>query len=175
MQKDLRATWSQALGTFLLPLFLVLGLRWLLIEPFVIPSGSMIPTLLIHDHILVNKLAYGIRLPIGNGFLYKWDTPKLADVVVFKYPKNTDVFFVKRLIGLPLDRIRISSNIIYINDIAVQHSVNSDNFQAKQYLDDWDDFNYYLEQPNLHLKRTQKGSISDFAEFTVPANSLGVT
>ena len=71
-QGDLRATWIQSLVTFFWPLVFFLGIRWLLIEPFVIPSGSMIPNLLIHDHIFVNKMAYGLQNPFKERLAYLW-------------------------------------------------------------------------------------------------------
>ena len=79
-----KGTWDQAILTFLFPIALVLGLRWAFIEPFVIPSGSMIPNLLIHDHILVKKFAYGLRLPFADKWLVRWANPERGQVAVFK-------------------------------------------------------------------------------------------
>ena len=115
-QPDLRATWPQALLTLFGPILLFLGVRWLIAEPFVIPSGSMIPTLHIHDHILVNKLAYGVHVPFSKSWLTHWSNPKRGDIVVFRYPENPDVFLVKRAIGLPGDRVALQSGALRIND-----------------------------------------------------------
>jgi signal peptidase I len=84
MAKDKRGTWPQALLTFFTPLVLIALLRWLIIEPFVIPSGSMIPTLLVHDHIFVNKLSYGIRYPFSKKYLIRWNLPKVGEIIVFR-------------------------------------------------------------------------------------------
>jgi len=115
-RQDFRATWSQALLTLFGPILLFLGVRWLIAEPFVIPSGSMIPTLHIHDHILVNKLAYGVHVPFSKSWLMHWSNPRRGDIIVFRYPENPDVFFVKRAIGLPGDKVTLQSGALRIND-----------------------------------------------------------
>lgn len=113
---NLKGTWNQAILTFLLPILLVMGVRWALVEPFVIPSGSMIPNLLIHDHILVKKFSFGLRVPFADKWLLQWDQPSRGDIVVFKYPENPDVYYIKRLIGLPGDRIEVNSGRISVNE-----------------------------------------------------------
>jgi signal peptidase I len=107
--------WPQALVLFFLPIFLIFGLRWFFYEPFVIPSESMVPNLYIHDHILVQKFAYGLKPPMGDGWLFKWSQPGRGDVIVFRYPENRDVFFIKRLIGLPGDIIRTKGMSLTVN------------------------------------------------------------
>lgn len=108
--------WPQALMLFFLPIFLIFSLRWFFYEPFVIPSESMVPNLYIHDHILVQKFSYGLKPPMGDGWLLKWSQPKRGDVVVFRYPENRDVFFIKRLIGLPGDKIKTKGMSLTVND-----------------------------------------------------------
>jgi signal peptidase I len=114
-QKNLKGTWNQAILTFLFPILLVLGLRWAFFEPFVIPSGSMIPNLLIHDHILVKKFAYGLHVPFSDKWLAQWTKPQRGEIVVFKYPENPEVYYIKRLIGLPGDEIEVKNGRISIN------------------------------------------------------------
>lgn len=104
-KKDLRGTWAEAILGFLFSLLAVLAIRWALIEPYVIPSGSMIPTLLIHDYILVNKFAYGLRLPFTQSYIFRWSSPKRGDVIVFHNKTEEDIFLVKRVIGLPGDEV----------------------------------------------------------------------
>ncbi len=113
--KNLKGTWNQAILTFLFPILLVLGVRWAFLEPFVIPSGSMIPSLLIHDHILVKKFAYGLRFPFLNHWLIQWAQPERGQIVVFKYPENPGVFYIKRLIGLPGDTVEVHSGRVTVN------------------------------------------------------------
>lgn len=110
-----QGTWPKAISLFMAPLFLVFFIRWILVEPFVIPSESMMPNLMVHDHILVSKYSYGIKAPFGDGWLYRFSEPKRGDIVVFRYPENREVFFIKRLIGLPGDNIIIQNGQIVLN------------------------------------------------------------
>jgi signal peptidase I len=96
-------------------LLIVLLFRSFLFEPFKIPSGSMIPTLLIGDFILVNKFAYGLKLPVLNTKFISVGEPERGDVVVFRYPKDPSVNFIKRMVGLPGDNITYRNKTLYIN------------------------------------------------------------
>lgn len=113
--KSHKTTWTRALFTFLAPLALIFGFRWALYEPYVIPSGSMIPTLFIHDHILVNKWVYGLRVPWTNHWLWNWKQPELGDVVVFRYPMDQNTFFVKRIVALEGDTIEVREGQLILN------------------------------------------------------------
>lgn len=100
----------------LFPVFLiVLLLRSFIAEPFKIPSGSMIPTLLVGDFIIVNKFSYGVRLPVLHTKIMDMDSPSRGDVVVFRYPVDPSTDYIKRVIGLPGDRVRYVNKILYIN------------------------------------------------------------
>ncbi len=104
------------------PIFLiVLLLRAFLVEPFRIPSGSMIPTLLVGDFILVNKFDYGIRLPVINRKIIDIGDPARGDVVVFRYPENPSTPFIKRVVGLPGDHIAYRGKRLFINGEAVAY------------------------------------------------------
>lgn len=96
-------------------LLFVLVLRSFVFEPFRIPSSSMMPTLLIGDFILVNKFAYGIRLPVVNTKVIEIGEPKRGDVMVFRYPKNPSLDYIKRVIALPGDKIGYFNKHVYIN------------------------------------------------------------
>ncbi|MDX2456536.1 MAG: signal peptidase I [Gammaproteobacteria bacterium] len=109
------ATWIEYCKSFFPVILAVLLLRSFLVEPFRIPSGSMMPTLLVGDFILVNKFAYGIRLPVLNKKIVAIDEPERGDVVVFRYPKNPSVDYIKRVVGLPGDKVGYYNKIIYIN------------------------------------------------------------
>ncbi|MCX7089230.1 MAG: signal peptidase I [Methylococcales bacterium] len=95
---------------------IVLLLRSFLVEPFRIPSGSMMPTLLVGDFILVNKFTYGIRLPVINTKIITLNSPQHGDIVVFRFPKDPTVDYIKRVIGLPGDRISYYDKTLRIND-----------------------------------------------------------
>lgn len=114
-KKGRQGRWPNALALFFVPLILFFSFRWLVLETFVIPSESMVPNLLIHDHILVQKYIYGIKPMMGDGWLLNWAEPKRGDVVVFRYPENRDVFFIKRLVGLPGDKIEVSGMNVKVN------------------------------------------------------------
>jgi len=93
----------------------VLLLRSFLIEPFRIPSGSMMPTLLVGDFILVNKYKYGIRLPVLNKKVYELGQPERGDVVVFRFPKDPGVDYIKRVVGVPGDHVVYRDKTLFIN------------------------------------------------------------
>jgi signal peptidase I len=95
-------------------LAVVLVLRSFIVEPFQIPSGSMIPTLLVGDYILVNKFAYGIRLPVLGTKVFEVGEPERGDVMVF-IPPHKDIYFIKRVIGLPGDEISYVNKVLTIN------------------------------------------------------------
>jgi signal peptidase I len=100
-------------------LLIVLLFRSFLFEPFKIPSGSMIPTLLVGDFILVNKYAYGLKLPVLNTRFIAVGEPKRGDVVVFRYPVDPSVNFIKRMVGLPGDTITYRNKQLYVNGESV--------------------------------------------------------
>lgn len=97
-------------------IFLALFIRAFVVQAFKIPSGSMKTTLLIGDHILVNKFVYGIRLPIVNKELIHFGNPKRRDIVVFQYPVDPSKDFIKRVIGVPGDTVRIHDKKVYVNE-----------------------------------------------------------
>ena len=104
-------------------ILVVLVIRSFIVEPFRIPSASMLPTLHIGDFILVNKFSYGIRLPVLNNKVISIGEPERGDVLVFRYPKNPNIDYNKRVIGLPGDKIGYFNKIIYINGEAVIQNV----------------------------------------------------
>jgi signal peptidase I len=111
-------------ASFFPVLVIVLILRSFIAEPFRIPSGSMIPTLEVGDFILVNKFSYGIRLPVIHTKIIDVDKPKRGDVAVFRYPVDGETDYIKRVIGLPGDKIRWENKRLFINDEEVQASAN---------------------------------------------------
>ena len=102
-----KGTWWDVGFDFLLVLVLICGFRWTVAEPFLVPSGSMIPTLLIKDYIFVTKFFYGLRLPFSKHWLLGPYLPHRGDVAVFKSKDDNFYFMVKRVVGLPGDRILV--------------------------------------------------------------------
>lgn len=131
--------WTEGAGSFIVAIGIALTIRWALIEAYVIPSGSMLPSLLIHDHIFVNKIHYGIRFPFTENWMVRFDEPKRGEVIVFKYPENKELFYIKRVVGIPGDKVFYENGNLYVNDELVKKSVPSDLKYEFDYLRD-DDF-----------------------------------
>lgn len=143
-------------------LLIVLVLRSFIVEPFQIPSGSMLPTLQVGDFILVNKFAYGLRLPVLGTKIVPVGEPKRGDIMVFKYPKDGKTNYIKRVVGLPGDKIRYQDKTLYINGKEVKT-----NFEAKLPPNE-------LLQENLGgvkhelLHNLQRSTNSGDGEWTIP-------
>jgi len=123
-------TWIEYSGSFFPVIALVFVLRSFLFEPFKIPSSSMVPTLLVGDLILVNKFTYGIRLPVLNKKVIEVNNPQRGDVMVFKYPMDTTQDYIKRVIGVPGDKITYENKRLTVNGKPVDYTPLDD------YLDD---------------------------------------
>lgn len=114
--KENKLPWYVDISRSFFPIILaVLVLRSFVVEPFRIPSGSMMPTLLAGDFILVNKFAFGIRLPVLNTKILDTGSPQRGDVAVFRYPVDTSVAYIKRIVGLPGDQLVYRDKQLYIN------------------------------------------------------------
>ena len=104
--------YAEAIGMALL---LALFIRTFIVQAFKIPSGSMIPTLQIGDHILVNKLSYGLRIPFLEKYLVNFSKPERGDVIVFIFPEDRSKDFIKRVVGVGGDSVEIRGKKVYIN------------------------------------------------------------
>ena len=111
--------WVEYSISFFPVILIVFLLRSFLVEPFKIPSGSMIPTLLVGDFILVNKYVYGIRIPVVNRKVLEIDRPRRGDVMVFRYPVDPGLDYIKRVVGVPGDRIEYRGKRVYLNGAPV--------------------------------------------------------
>jgi signal peptidase I len=107
--------WVEYSVSFFPVILIVFLLRSFLVEPFKIPSSSMVPTLLVGDFILVNKYAYGIRLPVVNKKVIDIGEPQRGDVMVFRYPEDPSLDYIKRVVGLPGDRLEYRNKRLTIN------------------------------------------------------------
>ncbi|WP_233802563.1 signal peptidase I [Paraburkholderia sp. HP33-1] len=136
--------WLEYTASFFPVILVVFVVRSFVVEPFKIPSGSMVPTLLVGDFILVNKFEYGLRLPITNTRITQGSPVQRGDVVVFRYPKDESVDYIKRVIGLPGDVIEYQDKKLTINGKPVPETPLPDYLDeerlgyAKQFEEDID-------------------------------------
>ncbi|MCB2183470.1 MAG: signal peptidase I [Desulfobulbaceae bacterium] len=138
----------------IIALILALFIRTFVVQAFKIPSGSMIPTLLIGDHILVNKFSYGVKNPYNGVTWIPLGTPERGDVIVFKYPENPSQDFIKRVVGVAGDRIAIKNKKLFVNGkpFHVENAVHLDS----------------------HIFSGPMPPRDNFGPVTVPQNSLFV-
>ena len=143
--------YAEALAVaFLLALFI----RTFIVQAFKIPSGSMLPTLQIGDHILVNKLRYGVRLPVLGERVVKFADPKRGDIIVFVYPVDPQKDFIKRVIGQPGDTVEIKHKQIFINGEKIE-----------------DPFGNWVDGPGENSRLTPR---DNYGPVTVPADKVFV-
>ena len=109
--------WTESI---LIAIVLALFIRTFIVQAFKIPSGSMIPTLQIGDHILVNKLSYGVRMPFLEKYLLGYATPQRGDVVVFIFPEDDSKDFIKRVVGVAGDTVEVRAKKVFINGKPVE-------------------------------------------------------
>jgi signal peptidase I len=114
---DKEPWWIEYPKSFFPVILIVFLLRSFLVEPFKIPSGSMVPTLVVGDFILVNKFAYGIRIPLVNKKIVSIGEPGRGDVMVFRFPEDTSLDYIKRVVGTPGDRVVYANKKLFINGV----------------------------------------------------------
>ncbi len=115
VKRKKKSTVREYSEAILIAVLLALFIRAFIVQAFKIPSGSMMTTLLIGDHILVSKFRYGIKLPVLDKEIIHWDQPRRGDIVVFKYPQDPSKDFIKRVIGVPGDTLSIKDKKVFIN------------------------------------------------------------
>jgi signal peptidase I len=120
IEKKRKSTFREYAEAIVVALVLALLIRTFVVQAFKIPSGSMEPTLEIGDHILVNKFIYGIKIPFTHLSFGAWTQPKRGEVIVFIYPLEPEKDFIKRVIGVPGDTVRIVNKKLYINGAEAQ-------------------------------------------------------
>lgn len=112
-------SWRESFASILIAVLIALLLRAFVVEAFKIPSGSMIPTLAVGDQIFVNKYLYGIRIPFTAIRLVEFAEPKHGEVIVFICPEAPNDDYIKRIIGIPGDRVEVRNGIVLINDESI--------------------------------------------------------
>ena len=120
--KKRKSLWLEYAEALVVALVLAFVIRTFAVQSFKIPSESMLQTLLVGDYLLATKFSYGLKIPFTDYYFYKGDDPQRGDIVIFEYPKNPDVDFIKRVIGLPGDVIEVRDKQLYRNGEAVQEA-----------------------------------------------------
>jgi len=131
-EKRRQPWWLEYTASFFPVILAVFVVRSFIVEPFKIPSGSMVPTLLVGDFILVNKFEYGLRMPITNTKITQGSPLARGDVVVFRYPKDESVDYIKRVIGLPGDTVAYQDKQLTINGQPVPETPLPDYFDDER-------------------------------------------
>jgi len=170
-EKKKKSLFREYLEAAIIALVLALFIRAFVIQAFKIPSGSMKPTLLIGDHILVNKFIYGIKMPFVDRYIIPIKKPKRGDVVVFKWPRDERKDFIKRVVGIEGDTIEIKNDVLYVNDEKIKKKYvgkyRDDNIAvADKYLELFDKSQHYILDE--YIKNENYGPV------IVPKNSIFV-
>jgi signal peptidase I len=154
---------------------IALLLRAFVIEAFQIPSGSMIPTLEIGDHIFVSKFAYGIGIPFTDKKILSWHQPQRGDVIVFKYPHDTNTDYIKRVVGLPGDKVEVRHNEIFINGNPMARELVNPRFSHHECAQRTS-CELWLEHLGTHTHNTlhQAERLTEFGPVVVPSGSVFV-
>lgn len=116
-KKSLIREYGEAL---LVALVLAFVIRTFVVQAYKIPSESMVETLLVGDHLLASKFAYGIKIPFIHSYIYRGDDPAYGDIIIFEYPNDPSVDYIKRVIGLPGDVIAVRDKRLYRNGMPVE-------------------------------------------------------
>ncbi|MBC8209087.1 MAG: signal peptidase I [Desulfobulbaceae bacterium] len=120
--KQKKNTVREYTEAIVIAVLLAVVIRTFVVQAFKIPSGSMLPTLQIGDHLLVSKFVYGLRLPATGTRLIPWKDPARGDVVVFRFPENRSIDYIKRVVGVAGDRVEIRNKQLFINGKRVEDS-----------------------------------------------------
>jgi signal peptidase I len=168
--------YSESIG---IAVAIALLLRAFVVEAFQIPSGSMIPTLEVGDHIFVAKFSYGLGIPFTNTKVFEMALPKRGDVIVFKFPLDPSTDYIKRVVGLPGDRIELRQNELFINDRPVprehvgayRYSEGGRGFPDERECDLW---NETLDGARHDEIQEMNRPPQSYAPFVVPAGNVFV-
>jgi len=181
MQKPNKETWIKwwkEWRTFLLFVIILFSFRSTIADWSHVPTGSMKPTIMEGDRILIDKLAYDLRFPFLHWRLKTWGGPKRGDIVIFPSPE-TEELYVKRVIGLPGDSIALKDNQLIINDQALQYKLDDKNIADVLNQSDQADFIVVKEQllgtpHNIMVSRHYRTAASNYAKHEIPAGSYMV-
>lgn len=117
-----KSTTREYAESIVIAIFIAVVLRAFVVEAFKIPTGSMIPTLAVGDHIFVNKFIYGLRVPFTNKWFVEWGTPSRGDVIVFRFPRDISKDYIKRVVAVAGDRVRWADRDVFVNGKKLERS-----------------------------------------------------
>ena len=121
-QRPVKPLWREYGEALFVALILALVIRTFVVQAFKIPSESMVKTLLVGDHLLASKFSYGIKIPFTHSYIYKGEDPVKGDIIIFEYPNDPSVDYIKRIVGTPGDTIEVRNKQLFRNGEAVKES-----------------------------------------------------
>ena len=152
---------------------IALLLRAFVVEAFQIPSGSMIPTLEIGDHIFVSKFSYGVGIPFTNKKILRFGEPKRGDIIVFKFPLDQDVDYIKRVVGLPGETVELKKNQIFVNGRPMARERSSGSCVFDEGPRDCEEWVENLDG-KVHRTHHEAGAPKDSGPFVIAPNNVFV-
>lgn len=178
-------TWSESVKSLAILIIFVLAIRWSVASPYYVPTSSMEPTIKVGDRLLAWKLAYNFKVPFTDVALATWGTPHRGDIIVFKYPRDTSIDYVKRVVALAGDEVQVRDDILYINgkpqervDHNSDRSVIDDIVDEKEYkllyLENLEGLEHWVMQHKPEYKRALRAwwPDADGQPYTVPQGSV---
>jgi len=195
--KKKKSHFREYFEAFLTALLIAFFLRAFVVEAFKIPSKSMVPTLMVGDHIFVNKFVYGIRLPFTKNWIAHFNNPQRGEVIVFIYPRNPSLDFIKRVVGLPGDTVAVKGDDLLVNgekvmvtplvpigvdkenprilDVATPPETNGKEIELP-FFREWKEFNFFIEKLGVasHFIQEEREARGDEIEKVVPPGHLFV-
>ena len=121
-QRPVKPLWREYGEALFVALILALVIRTFVVQAFKIPSESMVKTLLVGDHLLASKFSYGIKIPFTHTYIYKGEDPVKGDIIIFEYPNDPSVDYIKRIVGTPGDTIEVRNKQLFRNGEPVKES-----------------------------------------------------
>lgn len=170
------SAWDGIRG-FLWVILFALTVRWLLVEPYRIPSGSMIPSLAVGDQIFVNKLSYGVRVPFTTNQLIEFSEPTRGDVAVFVCPDTPELNYIKRIVALAGDEVVVRNGVLAVNGETLPRESQGDKVYQDRHFESstWFEFNALEETEGNHgvsyevlADNARPAPTRDFGPFVVP-------
>lgn len=161
----------------------LLALRWTIVEPYVVPTGSMEPTLKTGDRLYALKCAYDVRFPFTDWVLFKTQEVKRGDIILFRYPNDPSIIYVKRAVGLPGDHVSFNQGRLFINDQEVardifpnRHVMYDINNESNKtlFLENLSGVKHYMMLENLHPleRQAREQQIMRYLDVKVPEDSV---